>query len=443
MRKKKIIGIVLAAALVAGGLGGLAYAQGDSVNEVSAMFSTQWYYDVPGNAFANDEVEGHEDFFAQMQNDPDGTGADVTALTLTLDTKTEFNCFQEQNLAPEYPPYEWDFGDVAEGLGPVAWVGFRGPTQPLVPLTPGFDASRSLSETEFLQSDGTQTQTVTITLTPQADEVMTEGGWFSIGVGVHENDLVDAVITSPSSGDGHRLNIQPTGLELGKTWTIDVTIEVTPKVPKVEFMPFVDIKWFGPPSASGTTSKSWLSYTVPGVGKWTWSATGSYEWQWAYHMARKLQWHPCSREIIEHEPMTGQKLVGYGFFGGQYIEELGGTLHSHTMFVFTNPDCVSEITIDGVFILDRDGNVLYEGALLGDDGIIEPHEVQAVELHDYLAPGDLNPVTVEIFWSGVEEGLPLTGWTQTGYYMFDGDGNIVMGSVGENQMVNMEQRLGP
>ena len=145
-------------------------------------------------------------------------------------------------------------------------------------------------------------------------------------------------------------------------------------------------------------------------------------------------------QSIEH-PMTGQKLVGYGFYGGQYIGELGGTLHSHTMFVFTNPDCVSKITIDGVFILDRDGNVLYEGALRGDDGIIEPHEVQAVELHDYLEPGDLNPVTVEIFWTKSRwRGLPLTGWTQTGYYTFDG-GNIVMGSVGENQMVNLRQRL--
>ncbi len=298
MRKKKIIGIILAAVLVAAGLGSFAHANPDPVNKVSAMFSTQWYYDVPGDSFMNGEVEGHEDFFAQMENDPDGTEADVTGLTLTLDSGLAFDCIEPDPVTIGPPTYEWSFGDVPEGLGPVAWVGFMGPTQPLVPLTPGFSASRSLSETEFSAPD---TQTLTITLTPQEDEVMTEGGWFSIGVGVHENDLVDAVITSPTGGEGiqlrsegHRLDIHPTGLSVGIPWSITVTIEVTPKVPKVEFMPFVDIKWFGPPSASGSTS----FYAAPGAGTWTWSATGSYEWQWTYNMMRGLQWHPCSREIL-------------------------------------------------------------------------------------------------------------------------------------------------
>lgn len=147
-----------------------------------------------------------------------------------------------------------------------------------------------------------------------------------------------------------------------------------------------------------------------------------------------------------HEPMTGQKLVGYGFFGEHYIAELGGTLHSHTMFVFTNPDGVSEITIDRVSIFAFDGTVLYEGPLKPwpEERIMMPHEVDAVELHDYIEPQDLlMPVTVEIFWTcSHKKGLPLTGWTQTGYSLFD-DGNLVEASVGENQMVNMAQALEP
>jgi len=300
MRKKKIIGIILAAVLVAAGLGSFAYANPDPVNEVSAMFSTQWYYDVPGDNFTDHLVGGHEDFFAQIENDPDETEADVTGLTLTLDSGLAFDCIEPDPVTIGPPTYEWSFGDVPEGLGPVAWVGFMGPTQPLVPLTPGFSASRALSETEFSAPD---TQTLTITLIPEAAEVVSEG-WFSIGVGVHENDLVDAVITSPTGGEGiqlrsegHRLDIHPTGLNVGDEWTIEVTIQVTPKVPKVEFMPYVDIKWLEPPSDSRSTTESWLSYPVPDVGTWTWSAIGSYEWQWTYNMMRGLQWHPCSREI--------------------------------------------------------------------------------------------------------------------------------------------------
>jgi len=147
---------------------------------------------------------------------------------------------------------------------------------------------------------------------------------------------------------------------------------------------------------------------------------------------------------IEH-PMIGQKLVGYGFFGEHYVEEIDRTVQLHTMFVFINPDCVNEITIDGVFILDWDGTVLYEGYLLGftEPVIMKPHEVNAVELHDYIDPQELlMPVTVEIFWTGSQKsGLPLTGWAQTGHLMFDGEENLVEGSVDENQMVNMEQEL--
>ena len=120
MRKKKIIAIVLAAVLVAAGLGGFAYANAGTVNKVSAMFSTQWYYDVPGDSFTDHLVGGHEDFFAQIENDPDETEADVTGLTLTLDTETAFNFFQQENLVSREPPYKWEFDDVDEGLGPLS-----------------------------------------------------------------------------------------------------------------------------------------------------------------------------------------------------------------------------------------------------------------------------------------------------------------------------------
>jgi len=145
-----------------------------------------------------------------------------------------------------------------------------------------------------------------------------------------------------------------------------------------------------------------------------------------------------------HQPMTGQKLVGYGACGEAFFEDIGETGTVQTVFFFINPDCVSEITIDRVSIFDLYGEVLHEVVPVGDDAILEPHEISAVELHDYLNPeGPLMPVTVEIFWTkSHKKGLPLTGWIQTAYYIVD-DGDLVELSVGVTEMVNMEQVLLP
>ena len=63
----------------------------------------------------------------------------------------------------------------------------------------------------------------------------------------------------------------------------------------------------------------------------------------------------------------------------------------------------------------------------------------------WLAPheaANLNaaPYTLEIFWSGKEEGLPLTGWVWLTRQEREPDGSISVG-IGYTQMVNMEQRL--
>ncbi len=460
---KKIVVILLTMVLVAGGLGSFAYAQ-ESVNEVYAIFSTQWNYVVPGDAFINKEVGGHEDFGAQMVNDPDDTEADVIGLTLTLDTETAFNFFQEENLVSEDPPpYEWDFGNVPEGSQPNAWVGFLGVPQPVVTLKPGFDASRSLSKTEFSVPG---TQTLTITVTPQDERVVTEG-WLSIGVGANENELVNPVITSPTSGegiqlhpDGHRLNIHPTGLSVGDEWTITVEIDVTPKVPMVEFMPFIHIQWWESPSDSGTTPGDSLSYTVPEAGEWTWSADpwnteGSYEWHWEYHRARGVKWHLVREIMLQHEPMTGQKLVGSGLLGTQPLDD--GTYDYHeTLSSFTNPNCVSEITIERISIFRMDGTVIYEGPLLTRGGELwtepmKPHETRLLSVHWYM-PGEaecllpIAPYTVEICWSGSDKkGLPLTGWQSTAHGRLDDAGYLIglLQPGSASQMVNMEPVLIP
>ena len=153
----------------------------------------------------------------------------------------------------------------------------------------------------------------------------------------------------------------------------------------------------------------------------------------------------------KYEPMPEQKLVGMGFYG---TEPFGDeTLVFTPMSVFTNPDCVSEITIDRISIFAEDGEVMYEGPLLHPDGKTpwtEPmgtHETRFIiafppgmpMLPDLTMP--LNAITIEIFWSSTEEGLPLTGWQQCGCRRFDAEGNLIdLGVIWEIQMVNMEQK---
>ena len=387
---KKIIAIVLAALLVAGGLGSLAYAQTDPVNEVSVSFHNNWIYDVDGDTFSNSDspVTGRKSWHSGAENPWDETGAPVTALALNLNSTLEFDEFRQENLVSEDPPpYEWFFGDIPqEGWRADASVGFMSPDVFPVTFTPGFDASRSVDKTEFLQSEVTQTQILTITLTPGE----TTGG-LSIGIGANENNLVNPVITPPTSGDdfhlspdGHRIDIWPVGLELGEEWSITVEIEVAPKVPKVEFMPFVDVKYYEELD-SDTTSGGFISYSAgdpaDGVGTWTWSAEpwnaeGSYQWEWTEAVIKGVAWQPYSREIpVPHQPMTGQKLVGEGFYGK--LDFAGTTVYHHPMFTFTNPDCVSEITIERVSIFDRYGTALYEGPLkpYPAERIMKPHQV--------------------------------------------------------------------
>jgi len=270
-------------------------AAAPAVNKVGADFSTSWIYDSPEDIFTNGEVNGRTEWHANI-----GSGMPLTGLALTLDSTLNFDHFQKENLTTTGPPtYVWSFGDVPPGTHSVAYVGLSlgSPGVAPVTFTPGFDASRSADKTEFSEAG---TQTLTITVTPRE-------GTERFGIVIHadENDLVNPLITSPTSGDGielkregHSLHINPTGLALNTIWTATVTIQVTPKVPEVEYMPYVGIGW-GETFASGTASGNSLSLPVTDMGTWTWSAEGSYEWDWTDELIKQVSWRPYSRGIGE------------------------------------------------------------------------------------------------------------------------------------------------
>jgi len=374
--KKRIIAVVLAVVLVTGGLGSVAYAQ-VLVNEVEARFTTDLNYGPWPDTFTNgDEISlSWENWEAKMGNSPDGTGANVTALTLSLDSGVPFNEVSNGNLVTLEPPtYEWFFGDIPQGSGEEqakARVGLVGKEySPPITYTPGFDASRSVDKAEFFQSDGTQqTQVLTVTVTPRQRTEL------EIGLGADENDLISPLIISAISGDGvayptdgHRVNICPiTGLEPNTTWTLTVTFLVTPKKPKVKFIPYVEVGW-NETIASGTTSGSSVSYPagdpVDEAGTWTWRAEGSYEWHWIQELRPAVHWFTRCREIVNIPPVAQASV-------DPYLAPVG-----------------SEFTFDGSASSDEDGTIVsYDwdfGDGTSDSGVSVTHAYAAPGLYDVV-----------------------------------------------------------
>src|SRR4030043_325902 len=122
-----------------------------------------------------------------------------------------------------------------------------------------------------------------------------------------------------------------------------------------------------------------------------------------------------------HQPMVGQKLVGWGLFGNAPTA-IPPTIFN-TIFILTNPDCVNQITIDRISVIAGNGTLIYEGEPLDFNGepintLLGPHQSISTELTDYYLPLPPNysdfPIggmyTVEVSWTGAKGGLPLTGW---------------------------------
>ncbi|MFC2068671.1 hypothetical protein ACFLTP_06645 [Chloroflexota bacterium] len=146
-----------------------------------------------------------------------------------------------------------------------------------------------------------------------------------------------------------------------------------------------------------------------------------------------------------HEPVTGQKLVGVGPMG---TVEIGpGPITRQASFQFTNPDCIEDITITKVSVMENgNGDVIYEGPFVGVDTEgaevvrtviteLAPHDVRGIRLWQYMWIGpdeisdldeledndnwketfpafsqDLIVCTVEIEWEAAGSACPLTGW---------------------------------
>ena len=160
-----------------------------------------------------------------------------------------------------------------------------------------------------------------------------------------------------------------------------------------------------------------------------------------------------------HQPMVGQKLVGWGPLGQDIGPGDTPNRLNYGRLLITNPDCVSEITIDRISIMAGNATVIYEGELLLPDGsektILKPHETAVIDLASYFIlkgiihdPNDLlsypmppETCTVEVSWAGSKGGLPLTGWAWMATATYDDNGSIIesVSTSALSQMINMTQ----
>ena len=110
-----------------------------------------------------------------------------------------------------------------------------------------------------------------------------------------------------------------------------------------------------------------------------------------------------------HQPMSGQKLIGYGPYG--YAPEDESEIY-YTLFTITNPDCGNDIIIDRISIIHANGTIVYDGQPFSSSAIT-PHGVRLLRLADYLGSSPDNTecrfYTVEISWSSRGKCLPLIG----------------------------------
>jgi len=92
-------------------------------------------------------------------------------------------------------------------------------------------------------------------------------------------------------------------MEVDTPWSVTVTIEVTPEVPKIEYMPYVAVIWNGGKwnwtPTNGTTSGSFVSYGWEEMGTWTWSADGDYAWEWSLQPGHYVVGLSPRHEVME------------------------------------------------------------------------------------------------------------------------------------------------
>ncbi len=273
----------------------------DLSNYVEVQYSTFRVYTAPGNTFENGEVTGDIWRHTELWNAPDASEEPISGVELSLDTGLALDWYpfgSAPTLVTEEPPtYVGGFADLSEGESSTVFVHpTNSADEVLGSFTPGFNASVSVDRDQFSQLEGTQTQTLTITVEKVDPEarvtllVFTDESLFPL-LPVDKGDLVEAVIPSFYEFPEWTEFVFPGGIgfvmdtmhmEPGETRVIEIPIEVTPKVPRVKYKPAVNVGSKDPYPERGNYFGSFHSFEVDSLGTWTWSAEGEYDWRWEH-----------------------------------------------------------------------------------------------------------------------------------------------------------------
>lgn len=275
-----------------------------AINKVHVMFKVSYFFsDLRGNSFTNQEVTGCKHWDMDVWNLKDESGEPIKGLGATFTTDLVASKYKKGQLTENEkllrigpPVYVWSYGDIPQEeehepqFRPSPYVEF--PNQ-LVVFTPGFDCSRSADKTIF---SGPGVQTLTLTIIPRDENIerTSATGMCIYTVIPGGENLVDAIITSPTtdhehievSEDRRSLRIVELPLKTNTPWSINLTIEVTPKpgVSTAEFLPFTSFIWdcgsVEEYHDRGTTTGSSVSCAADSVGTWKWKAKGNYIWEW-------------------------------------------------------------------------------------------------------------------------------------------------------------------
>jgi len=138
---------------------------------------------------------------------------------------------------------------------------------------------------------------------------------------------------------------------------------------------------------------------------------------------------------------TSTKLVGLGLVG--YTDSTVDRGYE-TRIVITNPNTVSTLNIDMVRIYNAGGDKVYEEdsflSIFGPEEVttLQPHKMVGARLSLWTGGENNAPqsYTVEIFWSGGRNVLPLMGKISQYYTTTYSDGNVTE-AIGEVAMENM------
>lgn len=259
-------------------------------NIVDVAFEEYYVYRTGDDYSSNVELTASRYAISNLYNREDGTHQPVINPVLTLDTGLEITGIDTENLVNPEPyesPFTWVFDDIQEHQRVSRGVGIGG-----VSFTPGFAASRTFDYTIF-EADGVQELTINIVFEAPAD-------WLDIEIWTESSELVDAMVLS-----GEGFEISPDGQHAwakienptADVYTYHATIKVTKKtLSNVEYKPRVCLTAYDYKNGGQTVGSS-VSWSIPEIGDWAWSATGEYSWHWAEHFCRVVDFETMCQEV--------------------------------------------------------------------------------------------------------------------------------------------------